>query len=91
MQNFASWMTTALTFSELAYGKSLDFWTGYMRGLRRLHHGQAFSTEEEHGLFLNIPEDDPDPTRRATGEGYRAGFAGIDPAELIKEPRKDRQ
>lgn len=25
-----------------------DFWAGYQKGLRRLHHGDTFGTEDEH-------------------------------------------
>lgn len=59
-----------------------DFWAGYMRGLRRLHHGESFGTDQEHELWFGISPDETDMQRRARGEGYRAGFAGVDPVEL---------
>lgn len=49
------------------------WWTGYIRGLRRAHHGDKFGTEAEHSLYLSAA-DDTDPTRAALGRGYRAGL-----------------
>ena len=50
------------------------WWTGYMRGLRRAHHGQAFGTDAEHELWLSAAESD-DSGRAALGLGYRAGLS----------------
>ena len=49
------------------------WWTGYMRGLRRAHHGESFGTAAEHQLWLSAAESD-DPSRAALGRGYRAGL-----------------
>lgn len=49
------------------------WWTGYIRGLRRAHHGADFGTEEEHSLYLSAA-DSPDQQRAALGRGYRAGL-----------------
>lgn len=49
------------------------WWAGYMRGLRRAHHGETFGTDAEHSLWLNAIHDS-DPTRAALGRGYRAGL-----------------
>ena len=49
------------------------WWTGYMRGLRRAHHGERFGTDAEHSLWLNALHD-PNPNRAALGRGYRAGL-----------------
>lgn len=49
------------------------WWTGYIRGLRRAHHGEAFGTAAEHALFL-AAADDEHPERRALGQGYQAGL-----------------
>lgn len=49
------------------------WWTGYIRGLRRAHHGAAFGTAAEHELFLAAADSD-DPNRSALGRGYRAGL-----------------
>ncbi len=82
---FKNWMLRADTLR----GVSLDpddseFWAGYMRGLRRLYLGEKFETEEQHVLWFGIDQDEPDMTRRSRGEGYRAGFAGVDPVELFR-------
>lgn len=51
------------------------WWTGYMRGLRRAHHGESFGTGAEHELWLSASES-PDKQRAALGDGYRAGLTG---------------
>lgn len=50
-----------------------DWWAGYMRGLRRAHHGERFGTRAEHDLWLSAVESS-DPSRAAIGRGYRAGL-----------------
>ncbi len=55
------------------------WWTGYMRGLRRAHHGQSFGTGAEHMLFMSAANSD-DATRAALGRGYRAGLR-MEPAD----------
>lgn len=50
-----------------------DWWAGYMRGLRRAHHGDNFGTEAEHQLWLSASES-TDPSRAALGRGYQAGL-----------------
>jgi len=50
-----------------------EWWAGYMRGLRRAHHGERFGTEAEHDLWFSAAES-TDPTRAAFGRGYRAGL-----------------
>ncbi len=53
------------------------FIRGYIRGMRRAFHGKDFG-ETEHEKYINMPEDEPDISRRLAGQGYRAGYAGID-------------
>jgi len=53
-----------------------DFWRGFQRGLRRLHHQEVkiwenFGTVEEHMKFLNCRNGE---FRRDFQFGYRAGF-----------------
>jgi len=77
-REFQTNMKAADTFRRLApeqYDGSSDFWMGYMRGLRRLYHGDAFGIEDEHILWM-ASADQPDDTHRFRGMGYRAGFAG---------------
>lgn len=49
------------------------WWAGYIRGLRRAHHGETFGTQAEHDLYLSASASD-DPSRAALGRGYRAGL-----------------
>jgi hypothetical protein len=49
------------------------WWTGYMRGLRRAHHGETFGTAAEHELWLSAADSDV-PDRAALGRGYRVGL-----------------
>lgn len=50
-----------------------EWWSGYMRGLRRAHHGERFGTQAEHELWLSASSS-TDPSRAALGRGYRAGL-----------------
>lgn len=50
-----------------------DWWTGYIRGLRRAHHGENFGTAAEHDLYLSAI-DSQSEQRIALGRGYRAGL-----------------
>lgn len=50
-----------------------DWWTGYMRGLRRAHHGERFGTTAEHEMWL-ASADSSYQGRAALGRGYRAGL-----------------
>lgn len=31
-----------------------EWWVGYMRGLRRAHHGERFGSEDEHAQSFQI-------------------------------------
>ena len=50
-----------------------EWWAGYIRGIRRAHHGESFGTLAEHELWLSAA-DSPDESRAALGRGYRAGL-----------------
>lgn len=76
MSNFTSLMRRADTLRRLETGNDYlhqPWWTGYMRGLRRAHHGENFGTQAEHNLWLSAI-DSTDPQRAALGRGYRAGL-----------------
>lgn len=78
MSNFASLMRRADTLRRLepdGWEGVLrgDWWVGYMRGLRRAHHGERFGSQSEHEMWLAAAESD-DPKRAALGRGYRAGL-----------------
>ena len=64
-------------------GIKVDFYTGYMRGLRRRFHGESFCTKEEHESFMLLA-DDADESRKNTVLGYRAGFEGITVKEILE-------
>lgn len=53
---------------------SVDYTTGYRRGLRRHYHGENFGTEAEHAQWILLCDH-----RQELGEGYRDGFAGLAP------------
>jgi len=72
-REFQTNMTAAKTFSEL--GEDQDFWSGYIRGLRRNYHGEKFGTDEEHELWM-AAINSSDESRKNRGLGYRAGFDG---------------
>lgn len=76
-KNFASLMRRADTLRRLSSGPQkpfeADWWNGYMRGLRRAHHGERFGTQAEHELWLSAA-DSSDPKRAALGRGYRGGL-----------------
>lgn len=74
MSNFASLMRRADTLRRIDPDPvRSEWWTGYMRGLRRAHHGERFGTQTEHELWLSAIESS-DPQRAALGRGYRAGL-----------------
>lgn len=80
MSDFASLLRRADTCrrieSEQGGYKAIlraEWWAGYMRGLRRAHHGERFGTDAEHALWLSASES-TDPSRAALGRGYRAGL-----------------
>lgn len=50
-----------------------EWWRGYVRGLRRAHHGERFGSEAEHATWLAAADSD-DPLRAALGKGYAAGL-----------------
>lgn len=83
-RDFQNYMQQAETFKSVMT-EHTDFWTGYQRGLRRLHHGNDFGTEAEHETWYKITEDENDVIRRQRGQGYRAGYAGKNPIGLSKQ------
>lgn len=74
MSTFASLMRRADTLRRVEPDAiRSEWWAGYMRGLRRAHHGERFGTEAENELWLSAA-DSTDPMRAALGRGYRAGM-----------------
>jgi len=72
-QHFESEMSRAKTFQGL--GTDIEYWAGYIRGLRRNFHGEAFGTEAEHRLWLEAVNSE-DTIRRQLGQGYADGLKG---------------
>lgn len=54
----------------------VEYWHGFMRGLRRAHFGDNFGEPHEHKLWLSLIED-RDVSRKQRGEGYRDGLAAL--------------
>lgn len=74
MSNFASLMCRADTLRRAEPAPiRAEWWAGYMRGLRRAHHGEQFGSEAEHKLWISAA-DSSDQSRAALGRGYRAGL-----------------
>lgn len=74
MENFNSLMQRAETLRRLESDPIRgEWWAGYVRGLRRAHHGERFGNESEHDVWLAAANSD-DPSRAALGRGYRAGL-----------------
>ena len=81
-QEFESKMHRARTMRDL--GERPGYYTGYLRGLRRLFHGEKFGTGAEHQKWLRLL-DDPDEARHERGRGYLDGFTGKDPMQPSRE------
>ena len=74
MSNFATLMRRADTLLRAESDPIRSaWWVGYMRGLRRAHHGESFGSRVEHELWLSAIES-INLERAALGLGYRAGL-----------------
>ena len=74
MSTFASLMRRADTLRKLEHDPlRSEWWVGYMRGLRRAHHGENFGSTAEHEMWLAAIES-TDPQRAALGRGYQSGL-----------------
>lgn len=63
------------------------WWAGYIRGLRRAQHGEAFGTEQEHQMWCAMCHS-RDGLSRIRGAGYLAGLEGQwaePPMSIFKE------
>ena len=68
---FESKLLEAKTMCEIE--NRPDYWTGYVRGLRRAYHGENFGTTEEHLRFSDAIHSD-DVSRAELGRGYTDGL-----------------
>ncbi len=74
MSGFQSLMLRADTIRRFEDDpEKSNWWAGYIRGLRRAHHGDRFGTEEEHDQWILFIDSD-DPLRSALGRGYKSGL-----------------
>lgn len=74
MTTFASLVRRADTMLRVESDPvKAEWWRGYLRGLRRSHHGDRFGSAAEHALWLAAAESD-DPLRASLGCGYAAGL-----------------
>ena len=74
MSNFQSLMRRADTLRRLETDPiRAEWYVGYVRGLRRAHHGENFGTASEHEMWFDAAGSS-DPMRAALGRGYRAGL-----------------
>jgi hypothetical protein len=67
--------STMLVASLVASPDYSAYWNGFIRGLRRAHHGERFGTAREHQKWLSLVSD-RDKNRQAMGRGYRNGLKG---------------
>jgi DNA-binding transcriptional regulator YiaG len=81
-------MTKATVMVEV---ENHDYWSGYIRGLKRRFKGENFGTSEEHGQWLAHADSDAEELREK-GRGYRHGYLGPidfnDPANAVVYLRK---
>jgi len=66
-----------------ATGSDCEFWSGYIRGLRRNYHGERFGTAAEHLQWMAAAESSSH-SRQLRGMGYLAGFEGRGIAEAAE-------
>ncbi len=66
--------------SQLSYAQTMknmepdkQYWTGYMRGLRRGYYCDNFGTKAEHLSYM-AAFNSIDPDRKQLGTGYRDGI-----------------
>jgi hypothetical protein len=66
---FRSNLAGADEFRSLSQGTERDYWTGYIREIRRLYNGERFGTPEEHFSWMAASES-TDEASRMGGTGY---------------------
>lgn len=71
-------MNMADTFRR--HGDNIEYYSGYMKGLRRHFHGAIFDNEAEYNHVMCLALiNDRDESKAEQGRGYRDGFTGRDP------------
>ena len=83
-KEFEAWTRLAETRRGMATTpEEARFYQGYLLGLQRAHHGEAYLDEAEHQANLAAALDEADPDRRFHGQGYKAGFNAVDPITAL--------
>lgn len=58
-----------------------DYWNGFQFGIRRAYYGEVFSMPLSHDVYIELEGD--------RGDGYRAGFAALDGAQIDYKPSSE--
>ena len=87
-EKFKSLANMATTMREYEHWRQ-DFWHGFLKGLRRLYHGDNFGTDKEHEKWMNCRNGD---FQRDMQTGYRTGYyyesLSLDDSIDLKKLRK---
>lgn len=75
----------AETFRKLSDPPEVDFWGGYLRGIRRHYYGEKFGTTDEHAQWMRMSAHGTprDQQSRYRGLGYQCGFAGTNVSDAM--------
>jgi len=86
--NKARFMKVVYNTETWSDNLKIHYWTGYIRGIRRVFHGEKFGTKKEHLLWLKAIKS-IDAQRKERGKGYRDGLKVKDKktAELINDKK----
>lgn len=85
-QKFKSEMRRADTMRKTSSDPlRAEYWVGYIRGLRRGHHGESFGSESSHRQWLSMAES-PDEMRAQRGQGYADGLQFVEVASQVGRP-----
>lgn len=57
--------------SKQSHYQKAEYWYGFQRGIRRLHHGENFGTDQDHRQFMNCARGE---YRKHLQDGYRSGY-----------------
>lgn len=86
-QKFKSEMRRAEAMRHSADPEMSEYWTGYIRGLRRAYHGKKFGTADEHKKWM-AAIDNPNDIRKQRGRGYRDGIKYGDISSKTGRPKQ---
>lgn len=72
-QMFKFEMRRAETMRKYTEPERSEYWTGYIRGLRRAYHGEKFGNAAEHNFWMDA-KNSLDESRKQRGQGYCDGL-----------------